>query len=254
MQNQPLSPSFSHERFAQQARWGESLRRYLVARLGLADGDRLLEVGCGTGAVISSLRGYASFETHGLDIHLPFVRFARSHDRETGYTCGDALRLPYADGVMDGALCHFFLLWVPDAAAALGEMIRVTRPGGAVMALAEPDYGGRVDYPPPLDQIGRLQRDSLRKQGAEPDMGRRLAGLFHDAGLGEIETGVLGAQWQASPNPRDRAAEWDVLESDLRGLLSPAELDRLRRVNESAWEDGSRVLFVPTFYALGRKI
>ena len=248
-----LSPSFSHERFTQQARWGDSLRRYLFERYGLSDGARVLEVGCGTGAVLSSLRGYANFEKHGLDIHLPFVRFARSYDPGTRYTCGDALRLPYAGDALDAAYCHFLLLWVPDPAAALAEMVRVTRPGGVVMALAEPDYGGRVDYPPPLAQIGQLQRESLRAQGAEPDMGRRLAGLFHAARLQEIETGVLGAQWQAKTTPGERTAEWDVLESDLRGHLSPAELERMRRVNESAWEDGSRVLFVSTFYAVGRK-
>lgn len=253
MTTQPLSPSFSHERFSQQARWGESLRRYLFKRYGLGDGARVLEVGCGTGAVIASLHGYANYQTHGLDIHLPFVRFARSNDPSTRYTCGDALRLPYADAVMDGTYCHFLLLWVANPAAALAEMLRVTRPGGVMMALAEPDYGGRVDYPPPLDQIGRLQRESLRQQGAEPDMGRGLAGLFHAAGLSEIETGVLGAQWQGKPSPQDRADEWDVLESDLSGHLSPAELERMRRVNETAWEDGSRVLFVPTFYAVGRK-
>jgi hypothetical protein len=121
------------------------------------------------------------------------------------------------------------------------------------MALAEPDYGGRVDAPQLMEAVGRLQSESLRRQGAEPNMGRRLAGMFHVAGLAEIETGVLGAQWQDRSSPQDRAAEWDVLESDLRGLISPAELERLRQVNESAWEDGSRVLFVPTFYAVGRK-
>ncbi len=253
MTTQPLSPSFSHERFIQQARWGEALRRYLFSRFGLGDGARLLEVGCGTGAVIPSFRGYANYETHGLDIHLPFVRFARSHDPQTGYTCGDGLHLPYVNGAMDAALCHFFLLWVPNAEAALAEMIRVTRPGGVVMALAEPDYGGRVDFPPPLDEIGRLQTESLRRQGAEPNMGRRLAGMFHAAGLREIETGVLGAQWQGRPSLQERAAEWEVLESDLQDHLDPAGLERMRRVNESAWEDGSRVLFVPTFYAVGRK-
>jgi len=74
-------------------------------------------------------------------------------------------------------------------------MARITRPGGAVLALAEPDYGGRIDYPIKLAQMGKWQIESLRLQGADPLMGRKLATIFNSAGFDSVETGVLGGQW-----------------------------------------------------------
>jgi hypothetical protein len=48
--------------------------------------------------------------------------------------------------------------------------------------------------------------------------------------------------------------EWQVLEADLEDTLAPARLADLRRIDAAAWEKGDRVLFVPTFYAWGRKV
>jgi SAM-dependent methyltransferase len=265
-----------HARFTQQAGWTESLRRYLFERAGLAAGQRLLEVGCGTGAVLSSSI-FRDCHLHGLDLDNEFLQQARQNlaaaPRDIGYTQippdpltpnwptgkttalvqGDAHALPYPDASFDLAFCHFLLLWVSDPARVLGEMRRVTRPGGWVLALAEPDYGGRVDYPDELVPLGALQEAALRRQGAETRLGRRLAGLFHAARLAEIETGVLGGEWRGSPTEAERAQEWEVLQADLGATIAPAELARLRRLDQQAWACGERTLFVPTFYAMGKK-
>ena len=100
-------------------------------------------------------------------------------------------------------------------------MRRVTRPGGWVLAMAEPDYGGRIDYPEDLIYLGELQETALRRQGAETRLGRRLSALFHAAGLQEVETGVLGGQWRDAPSLEDLAREWEVLEVDLADKLTP---------------------------------
>ena len=62
-------------------------------------------------------------------------------------------------------------------------MVRVTHPGGFVLALAEPDYGGRIDYPTELSQIGDWQKNALKQQGANPLMGRELRSIFSHAGI-----------------------------------------------------------------------
>ena len=161
--------------------------------------------------------------------------------------------MPFPSGVFDAVVCHFFLLWVPDPAAAMREMVRVARPGGTVIAFAEPDYGGRIDYPPPLDTLGTRQAEALRSQGADPRMGRKLSGLFHAAGLQQVETGLLGGEWRGAPSPEQRESEWAVLADDLTGQIPPQELRELREFDDRAWQSGKRVLFVPTFFALGRK-
>jgi ubiquinone/menaquinone biosynthesis C-methylase UbiE len=249
----PRSPEDWHRRFQQQAGWTEQLRRHMFTRLKLQPQARILEVGCGTGAITSSLSGYANIRTYGLDINLTFLRLAARQDPRTRYCGGNALHLPFPDGVYDAVVCHFFLLWIPQAQAALAEMVRAARPGGAVIAFAEPDYGGRIDYPPPLEPLGRLQAEALRQQGANPNQGRALAALFQRAGLRQVETGLLGGQWRGTPSAQEQESEWATLESDLAGMLPVEKLEELRRIDAQAWAGGERVLFVPTFYASGIK-
>jgi ubiquinone/menaquinone biosynthesis C-methylase UbiE len=251
MHNKP--PNDWHARFEQQAGWTENLRRYILTRLDLPANARILECGCGTGAISSRLSDYAQYRVHGIDLHMPFLRLAARQDPATRYCGANALHLPYASEAFDAVTCHFFLLWVPQAGAALAEMVRVARPGAAVIAFAEPDYGGRIDHPIPLAELGALQAQSLRHQGADPNMGRKLSGLFHSAGLSRVETGLLGGQWQGAPSSAEIDAEWTTLEADLAAMLSQARLEELRRIDYHAWEAGERVLFVPTFYAIGYK-
>jgi len=246
-----LSPADWHHRFLQQSGWTRPVRRYLLARLGLSASSRILEAGCGTGAITAGLRQDTPARVFGLDLNPAFLRLARHNDPATRFTAGDALRLPYPGGCFQAVVCHFFLLWVKDPAAALNEMLRVTQPGGAVIAFAEPDYGGRIAHPPALADLGRLQAAALRQQGADPGMGRQLSGLFHAAGLENIETGLLGAQWQGRPSPEEVDSEWAVLEDDLSGALPPQRLQEMRQVDAAARASGQRVLFVPTFYAIG---
>lgn len=132
-------------------------------------------------------------------------------------------------------------------------MTRVALPGGAVIAFAEPDYSARIDDPPELARLGKLQADALLAQGAEPDRGRQLAGLFAQTGLHEVETGVMGNRWGAVPARAEIDAEWEILEDDLQGTLPAAEMERLYRIDQQAWRNGSRVLFIPTFFACGTK-
>jgi SAM-dependent methyltransferase len=168
--------------------------------------------------------------------------------------------LPFRAGQFDLTFCHFLLLWLQDPLAALKEMSRVTQPGGYILALAEPDYGGRIDFPPELEVLGNWQTASLRAQGAHPLIGRRLGWLFRETGLQQVETGVLGAQWQGVPGSSDLESEWTILYSDMEQLLGSkegsrwkADFNKLKRLDETSWMQGERVLFVPTFYAIGKK-
>jgi hypothetical protein len=120
------------------------------------------------------------------------------------------------------------------------------------LALAEPDYGSRIDFPNSLAEIGRAQRAALIAQGANPDVGRELGRLFVLAGLGEVEVGVLGAQWAGPPSRTEFDMEWSVLEDDLQARLTSEVRERLRMLDWTARERGERVLYVPTFYAIGR--
>jgi SAM-dependent methyltransferase len=242
-----------HTRYLQQARWTESLRRHIFSAASPRRAGRILEVGCGTGAVLeSAAREFPTAQFVGLDIDIPRLAFARSRGSSCECAGGDALRLPFGGGVFELTFCHYFLLWVRDPDQAVREMIRVTRRGGWVAALAEPDYGARIDYPEALAGLGGLQRQALRRQGADPDIGRRLAGLLAGAGLTVKEGGVLGSQITSAEEDAEEADwEWMMLKEDIGRELAEEEWRKYREIDRAARKSGRRVLFVPTFYAAG---
>ncbi len=244
-----------HSRFLQQAGWTAQLRRFVFQQTGLRPGVRILEVGCGSGAVLSTIRalsGPIEINLFGLDIERAYLQQAAENVPLSYLTQADALHLPFPAGFFDIIYCHFLLLWLSDPLAALIEMRRAARPGAFIIAFAEPDYGGRLDHPEELSELGWLQEQSLRRQGANPRLGRRLKAIFRQAGLIHLEVGVLGAQWQGSLSAQEIELEWQVVEHDLKSSLSNEKLARLRQLDWDAWQANERTLFIPTFYAYGQ--
>jgi SAM-dependent methyltransferase len=237
-----------HARYTQQARWTRDLRSYLFKRAGLKDASRVLEVGCGTGAILSELPGRPSL--YGLDLDPATLAECRMHVPGASLVRGNALQLPYFDATFEIAYCHYLLLWVHDPLQALYEMKRVTRPGGHVIAFAEPDYTARVDEPAELIPLGSWQTRSLIGQGADPGLGAQLAGLFFQAGIRIIETGAIQSAG-SEPSPGEWEMEWDVIESDLAGSVMGEDIQRMKQLDQHARQQGERVLHVPTYFAWG---
>jgi ubiquinone/menaquinone biosynthesis C-methylase UbiE len=240
-----------HLRFTQQAGWTEEIRRYLLSRTKPHHDDRVLEVGSGTGAILEPLAktGYQSLI--GIDIDHPSLAFSKTLEPSFSLAQADGYQLPFADEAVALSLCHFLLLWVQHPGRILAEMRRVTRAGGCVIALAEPDHQARIDHPPPLDQLGKQQTRSLASQGADITMGRQLRMLFYETGLRNVETGILCAQWQPEHASPVDETEWMTIRADLSGHLSPKEIANFYQIEQQSRKDGNRVLFIPTFYAIG---
>jgi SAM-dependent methyltransferase len=241
-----------HARYSQQARWTANVRHYLFNLVGVESAQRVLEVGCGTGTLLKEFHTTAETHLFGLDLSASNALQAQRNAPSADITRGDGHQLPYKDEIFDVVFCHFLLLWVHSPVDVLKEMKRVVRQGGAVLALAEPDYSGRIDYPSNLVPLGRWQADSLRKQGADPDAGRKLRGWFSSAGITPFESGIIAGGWSSVPSPDERALEWAVIESDLAGQVPDQDILKIKRLDDAAWDNRERVLFVPTFYAWGR--
>ncbi|MDP1546675.1 MAG: class I SAM-dependent methyltransferase [Anaerolineales bacterium] len=235
-----------HTRYLQQAAWTRDLRNYLFDKAGLDGAERILEVGCGTGAVLRELNTPAPL--HGLDLEPASLTQCRIHAPAASLTLGDAHSLPYPDKSFDIVYCHFLLLWVSDPLQVVREMARV---GKTVLALAEPDYGQRVDKPAALQPLGERQTQALIRQGANPFFGALLAETFHRAGITLLETGpIQGAE--AKRSLWEWENEWAVIEADLAGFVPGEDIQKMKLLDEQARGRGERVLHVPTFFAWGK--
>jgi ubiquinone/menaquinone biosynthesis C-methylase UbiE len=111
--------------------------------LPLPDGARVLEVGCGTGAVARTLAVLPGVgEVVGLDPSRVFVERARqiaAGVSNLSYVVGGGTSLPFDDGAFDAVVFHTVLSHIPDVGAALAEAARVTAAGGALAAF-DGDY------------------------------------------------------------------------------------------------------------------
>jgi ubiquinone/menaquinone biosynthesis C-methylase UbiE len=238
-----------HTRYSQQATWTRDLRAYIFKKIGIHESQRALEVGCGTGAVLSELPEHLS--RYGLDIDPAVLTECHVNVPSALLAQGNALTLPYPDKSFDVVYCHFLLLWVNDPLQALREMKRVVRSGGYVVAFAEPDYTSRVDEPHELSVLGQWQTEALARQGADPSLGARLAELFSQAQIPIVETGTIQSQ-ENEPSPEEWELEWDVIEADLAGSRSVSDIQKMKRLDRQARERGLRRLHVPTHFAWGR--
>jgi demethylmenaquinone methyltransferase / 2-methoxy-6-polyprenyl-1,4-benzoquinol methylase len=107
-------------------------RRATRAALDLRPAERVLDVGAGTGVSTEELSRSGAYAV-GADLSLGMLRVGRRVRPSVPLLAGDALALPFADGVFDAVTISFGLRNLVDIAAGLREMARVTRPGGRLV-------------------------------------------------------------------------------------------------------------------------
>jgi len=148
-------------------RWSRRLAPKFIDFAGLAAGEKILDVGCGTGSLTFALAKSADLaEIQAIDFSVVFVEAARQRNTDPRITISqaDATALPFANAAFDRALALLVLHFVPEAGKAVAEMRRVVRPGGAVAAVAWDHYGGMpgmrmmIDTVAALSESGRQMR------------------------------------------------------------------------------------------------
>jgi ubiquinone/menaquinone biosynthesis C-methylase UbiE len=123
-------------------RWSRLLSADFADLAGATGGRRVIDVGCGTGALTEELVRRAGLgSVSAVDPSDSFVAAMRSRFPGLEVRQGSAERLPYEDDTFDGALAQLVVHFMADPVAGLTEMRRVTRPGGVVAACVW-DFGG----------------------------------------------------------------------------------------------------------------
>ncbi len=174
-------------------RWSRRLAGPFIDFVGVQDGDAVLDVGCGTGSLTLAVAARAKVTAvTGIDLSEAYIAFARgcTDDERITFDTGDASALPYPDGAFDRVVSMLVLNFVPDAAAAAAEMVRVTRSGGTVAAAIWDLRGGLL--------IFRMFWDTAAAQDAEAASARarnfagpftrpgEMAAAWTDLGLGDV--------------------------------------------------------------------
>ena len=127
--------------------WNEEMRAEALELFDLSQGDRVLDVGCGTGFGTEGLLQYTD-DVHGLDqsIHQmekAFAKFGRTD--QVNFYRGDAERLPFKDDTFDVVWSSGSIEYWPDPVAALEECRRIAKPGGQVLIVG-PNYPSRTVF------------------------------------------------------------------------------------------------------------
>jgi SAM-dependent methyltransferase len=171
-------------------RWSRRLAPLLIRFGGVSDGDRVLDVGCGTGSLSFTLPEIANVAAvAGIDLTPAFVEFARTRSTDPRFTFrqADARALPFEDDSFDRAYSMLVLQFIPDAARAVSEMRRVVRPGGTVTAAVWDDFSGlphvRLLWDTAATLDPSIERPLFRPLSAPNEM----EGVWREVGLVDVE-------------------------------------------------------------------
>jgi ubiquinone/menaquinone biosynthesis C-methylase UbiE len=214
--------SEEQERLLEQAEhWREEL---ILAGTTLVPGTRLLEVGCGVGAVLGILgEAFPGVLLAGVDFEERQLEVARSHLAGLGLEAdlrqADARDLPYEDASFEHVWMMWFLEHVDDQVAALREARRVLVPGGVLTAI-EVDYNS-VWASPTSEALEALFAAVARAMDASgrSDAGARLASWLLEAGFESVDPGERRLTYSGEGLARQVPYVAAVVESTLSALL-----------------------------------
>jgi SAM-dependent methyltransferase len=176
-------------------RYSEPLAVQFADLAGIGRGQRVLDVGCGPGALTAELvRRAGTSAVSAVDPSASFDAAARERLPGVDVRRSAAERLPFPDDAFDAALAQLVVHFMTDPVAGLREMGRVTRPGGVVSACVWDHAGGRG----PLSVFWQAARQLDPAADDESDLAGvregHLATLFAQAGLSGTQVSTLTVQ------------------------------------------------------------
>jgi SAM-dependent methyltransferase len=163
------------------------IRRMTIELASIKEGERVLDVGCGTGtlAIAARRQAGAAGEVHGIDPSMEMITVAREKAAKAGvdaqFQAAVMEKLPFPDGHFDLVLSSLMLHHLPAEVkrAGFAEVNRVLKPGGRFLAVDIAESGGF---------IGHILRMHLRRHGQEGKLGEAPE-MLRAAGFEDVELG-----------------------------------------------------------------
>jgi SAM-dependent methyltransferase len=159
---------------------------------GVTAGERVLDVGCGPGALTTELlRRVEQDAVAAIEPSEPFVEAARERHPGVDIRQAAAEDIPFGDGEFDRALAQLVVHFMADPVKGISEMARVTRPGGTVAACVWDHAGGIGPLSPFWKAAHRVDPDAPDESQLPGSREGHLAELFRQAGIGDVEDTTL---------------------------------------------------------------
>ena len=219
----------AYDRFM--GRYSTLLSPQMADLAGVARGQRVLDVGCGPGALTAVLVDrVGSDHVTAVDPSEPFAAAATARFSGVDVRVASAEALPFQDDAFDTAIAQLVVHFMSDPVRGISEMRRVTRPGGVVAACVWDHAGGRGPVGTFWRAAAKLDPTVVDQSDLPGAREGHLGHLFESAGLTQVETSVVTAT-------REHATFEDWWEPYTGGVgpagvyvarLDPAARDRLR--------------------------
>lgn len=213
--------------------WSRAAGAQFLDWLALPQGQRWLDVGCGSGAFTALLAERAApAELHGIDRSPAMLAYARERlPHSVQLHEGDAAALPFSDASFDAAVMPLVIVFLDEPLRAVAEMRRVVRPGGVVATYiwALPDGFPYHTAFTILRDIGVLPDRAASDDSTELP---QLQALWQRAGLHNVTT----AAFSVSHRCPDFAAWWQALQdsASIGERLAALSDDARQAVQEAA--------------------
>jgi ubiquinone/menaquinone biosynthesis C-methylase UbiE len=253
----PFTPDEWVKFLKDQADQTREFRHDLYEKVDLKNRRKILDIGCGTGAITADIASLTTGDITGLDIDFKKLDKARfvAHPRVT-FVGADALNLPFKDNTFDLVAFSVVLLYIKDKQKAINEMTRVTEKNGIVLATMEPDHSGALFYPE--NAFYPLFLEDLRRMGADLCNGRKLRYLFGNAGLKtEIGIDVYDFDWnnRDCTEQLDEFLDWFWVAEKLfnKNGWTEQQIEEYKQEQISLIKSDQFFYYLPVFYAIGEK-